>query len=107
MPKIVPGSVPATVRFRGPLLDYGHVIILEPAADVLFVIAGLAEVFGETGQVLPASAPIGLMGGTSPGVDAILTDSLASGGGPRSETLYLEVREGQSVADPAAWFRYD
>ena len=97
----------ATVRFRGPLLDYGNVIILEPAADVLFVIAGLAEVFGEAGQVLPEGAPVGLMGGSPLGVDAILTDSLATGAGSRSETLYIEVREGQSVADPATWFALD
>ena len=104
---LVATPVAATVRFRGPLLDYGNVIILEPAADVLFVIAGLAEVFGEAGQVLPEGAPIGLMGGSPPGVDAILTDSLAGGGGSRSETLYLEVREGQSVADPATWFAFN
>jgi murein hydrolase activator len=94
----------ATVRFRGPLLDYGNVIILEPAPDVLIVVAGLAEVFGEAGQVLPQGAPIGLMGGDQPGVDAILTESVAGVGGDRSETLYLEVREGQSEVDPATWF---
>ncbi|MBM1220618.1 peptidoglycan DD-metalloendopeptidase family protein [Ponticoccus sp. SC2-23] len=94
----------ATIRFRGPLLDYGNVIILEPAADVLFVIAGLAEVFGEAGQVIPEGAPLGLMGGSTPGVDAILTETLTTGAGSRSETLYLEVREGQSVPDPATWF---
>lgn len=94
----------ATVRFRGPLLDYGNVIILEPAPDVLIVVAGLAEVFGEAGQVLPQGAPIGLMGGDPPGVDAILTETAAGTGGGRTETLYLEVREGQSEVDPATWF---
>jgi septal ring factor EnvC (AmiA/AmiB activator) len=60
---LVQTPVAATIRFQGPLLDYGNVIILEPAADVLFVIAGLGTVFGETGQILPAGSPIGLVGG--------------------------------------------
>jgi septal ring factor EnvC (AmiA/AmiB activator) len=101
---LVTTPVAATVRFRGPLLDYGNVIILEPAADVLFVIAGLAEVFGEPGQVVPEGTAIGLMGGTQPAVDAILTETGLNGAGPRSETLYLEVRDGQSPVDPATWF---
>lgn len=101
---LVTSPAAATVRFRGPLLDYGNVIILEPAPDVLLVVAGLAEVFGEAGQVLPQGAPIGLMGGEQPGVDAILTESSTGVGPGRSETLYLEVREGQSAVDPATWF---
>lgn len=94
----------ATIRFLGPLLDYGNVVILEPSPDVLIVLAGLAEVFGEAGQVIDAGTPVGLMGGDMPGVDAILTQSAQGGAGPQSETLYLEVREGQSPTDPATWF---
>ncbi len=101
---LVTTPVAATVRFRGPLLDYGNVVILEPAADVLFIFAGLSEVFGEAGQILPAGAPIGLMGGTLPDVDAILTESTTGTGNTSSETLYLEVREGQGPVDPATWF---
>lgn len=101
---LVTAPVAATLRYRGPLLDYGNVVILEPAPDVLFVIAGLAEVFGEVGQVVPAGAPLGLMGGTMPDAGAILGDEGGAGGLAQSETLYLEVREGQSPADPATWF---
>ena len=43
---------PATIRYRGPLLDYGNVMILEPARGYLMIFAGLAQVFGETGDVL-------------------------------------------------------
>ena len=94
----------ATLRFRGPLLDYGNVVIVEPAADVLFILAGLAEVYGEVGEVLPAGSPLGLMGGETPPVDEILTDVSAGNGIRSTETLYLEVREGQSPVDPATWF---
>lgn len=101
---LVTAPVAATIRFRGPLLDYGNVIILEPAADVLVVLAGLAEVFGEAGQIVPAGAPLGLMGGVSPVVDEILSESDAIDADRANQTLYLEVREGQSTVDPATWF---
>ena len=101
---LVTTPAPATILFRGPLLDYGNVVIIEPQADVMIVFAGLAEVFGEAGQVVPADTPLGLLGGDAPGVDAILTQSDVSGGGQASQTLYLEVREGQSPVDPSTWF---
>ncbi len=101
---LVTVPVTSTIRFRGPLLDYGNVIILEPAPDVLIVIAGLAEVFGEPGQIIPEGSPIGLMGGDQPPVDAILTETASTGADAQSETLYLEVRDGQGPVNPADWF---
>ena len=104
---LVTTPVAATVLFRGPLLDYGNVVILEPAQDVLFVIGGLAEVYGEAGQVLPAGAPLGLLGGETPPVDAILTQTDVTSATAASQTLYLEVRDGQSPVNPATWFALD
>jgi septal ring factor EnvC (AmiA/AmiB activator) len=94
----------ATVRFRGPLLDYGNVVILEPAPGVLFVLAGLAEVWPGAGEILPAGAPLGLMGGEQPSGDGNLSDLATAGAEARSETLYLEVRDAQGPANPADWF---
>ncbi|SEW45958.1 Septal ring factor EnvC, activator of murein hydrolases AmiA and AmiB [Cognatiyoonia koreensis] len=104
---LVTTPVPATLLFQGPLLEYGNVVIVEPAPDVLFVFGGLAEVYGTVGQVLPADAPIGLMGGEAPSVNVILTENDATTPTAASETLYLEVREGQSPVDPATWFVLD
>lgn len=101
---LVSAPVAATVRFQGPLLDYGTVLILEPAPGVLFVLAGLAQVYVRTGEVVPEDTALGLMGGDLPQAQAILTDLAAGGGDPRSETLYLEVRDGQGPVDPADWF---
>ena len=53
----------ATIRYRGPLLELGNVVILEPQPDTMFILSGLAEVFGEPGEVIAEGAPIGLMGG--------------------------------------------
>ena len=104
---LVTSPAAATIRFRGPLLDYGNVLILELAPGVLLVLAGLAESFGEAGQIVPAGAPVGMMGGVTPSADAILTETAAGRAGNRTETLYLEVREGQSPVDPALWFDTD
>lgn len=97
----------ATIRYRGPLLDLGNVVILEPQADTIFVFSGLHEVYGETGQVIPAGTPVGLMGGDVPEIGAILSLSGDGTGTDRSETLYIEVREGGSPVDPETWFRTD
>lgn len=104
---MVTTPVPATLLFHGPLLDYGNVVILEPAADTMFVLAGLSEVFGAPGQVLPAGTPVGLMGGDTPSVDGILTNRDGQIRDAATETLYLEVRDMQSPVDPATWFAQD
>ncbi|APX91096.1 peptidase M23 [Brevirhabdus pacifica] len=102
---LVTSPWPATIRYRGPLLDYGNVMILEPAADFLLVIAGLKEVYGEVGEIIPAGAPIGLMGGEAPEERDFLTVGVKDDGGSREETLYMEVRQANVPMDPADWFR--
>lgn len=98
--------VSATVRYSGPLLEYGNVIILEPAADTLWVIAGLSEVFGVAGEIIPDGTPVGVMGGVITPAQAILNESTQSSAGQRTETLYLEVRHRQSAVNPADWFAF-
>ncbi len=95
---------PSTIRYAGPLLDYGNVMILEPAGGYLLVLAGLAEVYGKTGQVIPADTPVGLMGGEDTSVDAFLTQAAEGSGAQQSETLYIEMRVGSEPVDPSQWF---
>ncbi len=95
----------ATIRYRGPLLDYGNVMILEPQSGLLLVLAGMDVVYGETGQVLPAGSPVGLMGGKDAEIGAILSQSGNGTGNERTETLYMEVRENDVPVDPAQWFK--
>lgn len=104
---LVVSPTAATIRYRGPLLDYGNVIILEPQAGLMFVIAGLNTVYGEAGQVIPEGSPVGLMGGEDPEIGAILSTSGDDTGNERSETLYIEVRQGKDAVDPEIWFRTD
>ena len=102
---IVTSPTAATIRYQGPLMDFGNVMILEPRADTLFVLAGLETVYGEIGQVIAAGTPIGLMGGAEAG-GALSTDGDDTGAA-RSETLYVEVRQDNVPQDPASWFRTD
>ncbi len=99
---LVTSPTAATIRYTGPLLDYGQVAILEPNADVLFVFAGLAETYGSAGEVIPADTPIGIMPGTDPA--DLLSPSSEGTGTERSETLYIEVREKNAPVDPSEWF---
>ncbi|QGX97138.1 peptidase M23 [Roseovarius faecimaris] len=95
----------ATVRYQGPLLDYGNVIILEPQSGLLMVFAGLAVVYGKIGEVLPGGSPVGLMGGDGAGDGAILSQISNETGAAQTETLYIEVREDNIPVNPEAWFQ--
>lgn len=102
---LVTAPWPATIRYLGPLLDYGQVAILEPGEGYLLVLAGLGQLFGAVGEVLPKGAPIGLMGGAAAeGSQAFLISSPQGGGAEATETLYMELRWNGSPVDPADWF---
>ncbi|QYK42322.1 MAG: peptidoglycan DD-metalloendopeptidase family protein [Paracoccaceae bacterium] len=91
-----------TIRYRGPLKDYGNVMILEPGGGYLLILAGLGSVFGETGDVVAEGTALGLMGGA----DAAGQDfaGVEGTGARETETLYIEMRRGTRPEDPAPWF---
>jgi len=94
----------ATIRYRGPLLDYANVIIIEPGDDYLLILSGLDTVYGEVGEVIAAGAPLGLMGGAASDVAEFLDTAQDGGGAQDTETLYMELRQGAKPIDPAEWF---
>ncbi|MEM6588752.1 MAG: peptidase M23 [Pseudomonadota bacterium] len=104
---LVTTPAPATVRYRGPLLDYGNVIILEPQSGILLVIAGLDVVYGTAGEVLPGGSPVGLMSGPHEGNDGLVPQGEEGAGVVNSETLYIEIREQNEPVDPELWFKTD
>jgi len=90
-----------SVRYRGPLLDYGNVVLIEPGEGWLIVLAGLNTVYPRVGEVLAQGDALGLMPGAETVSDEFVrTDPVAG----RSETLYLELRENGQAIDPADWF---
>ncbi|WP_299651376.1 murein hydrolase activator EnvC [uncultured Tateyamaria sp.] len=102
---LVTSPTAATLRYVGPLLDFGTVTILEPRPGTLIVLAGLDVSYGSSGQIISAGTPLGLMGGL-PAQDAATPASTGGegGGADRSETLYIEVRENNVPMDPLTWF---
>jgi septal ring factor EnvC (AmiA/AmiB activator) len=104
---IVTSPVAATLRYVGPLLDFGEVVILEPQADVLFIFAGLDVAYGNTGGVVEAGAPLGLMGASGDKSEPDFSTDGDEAGTGGSETLYIEVRKNNTPEDPSLWFRTD
>lgn len=93
----------ATIRYRGPLLNYGNVIILEPGGGYLVVLAGLDQVYGDVGEVVARGAPLGLMGGAD-AADADFATLANDTGARETETLYVELRQGAEPVNPMKWF---
>jgi septal ring factor EnvC (AmiA/AmiB activator) len=94
----------ATIRYRGPLLDYGNVMILEPGGGYLLILSGMQTVYGDVGDVVGAGQALGLMGGTANSGADILSDAQSDGGASGTETLYVEVRQRAEPVDPLEWF---
>ncbi|MFL4469532.1 murein hydrolase activator EnvC [Tateyamaria armeniaca] len=105
---LVTAPTAATLRYVGPLLDFGSVTILEPRPGTLIVLAGMGVSYGEAGQIIAAGTPLGLMSGLpgQDGADALSTRG-EGGGADRSETLYIEVRQDDVPLDPQTWFSID
>ena len=94
---LVTAPTAATVRYVGPLLDFGAVVVLEPGAGALIILAGLGSTFVQAGEVVQAGAPLGLMPEpTSPQADV--------NGVSADQTLYIEMRIGAQPVDPGDWF---
>ena len=58
-----------TVRYAGLLIDYGNVVILEPEAGTLIVLAGIAKVDRLVGETVLAGERLGDLGGPIPASD--------------------------------------
>jgi murein hydrolase activator len=101
---LVTAPWPATIRYRGPLLDYGNVMIVEPGDGYLLVLAGMETLYGEVGEVVGAGAPLGLMGGPEDATAEFVVQPADGTGGRGTETLYMELRQGAAPVDPIPWF---
>ncbi|EBA04727.1 hypothetical protein RB2150_11596 [Rhodobacteraceae bacterium HTCC2150] len=102
---LVQAPWPATIRYLGPLLDYGNVIVLEPAPAFLMVIAGMNQVYGEVGEFVAQGAPIGLMPSSGETDDEFLQAAVSGSSVTPTQTLYIELRQGDEAVDPAKWFK--
>ena len=101
---LVTAPAAATIRYVGPLLDLGNVVILELRPDTLLVLAGLEVTYGAPGHIITGGTPVGIMGGTVLTRDTAALTSGEGAGTQRPETLYIEVREQNAPQDPMSWF---
>lgn len=95
---------PATVRYAGPFLDLGTVVILEPGAEYLMVIAGMGHAVVDQGQIVEEGTALGFMGGNRPNADSFLIDLEEGTSSALQESLYIEIRRGGTPLNPADWF---
>lgn len=102
---LVRAPADATVRYAGPFLEYGAVVVLEPApARTMVVLAGLSRTRVHAGMTVHRGEPLGLLGGRPLGVEEYVMLLAAETGAGGGETLYIEVRHGQGPVDPQPLF---
>ncbi|MBK0400671.1 peptidoglycan DD-metalloendopeptidase family protein, partial [Limibaculum sp. M0105] len=100
----VRAPVDATVRYAGPLADYGQVAILEPGPRWLIVMAGLGRVTRAPGDTVLAGEPVGDLGGLLPASEEFLLEASGKDGEILDRKLYIEVRLDGDPVDPTPWF---
>ncbi|RMF39921.1 MAG: peptidase M23, partial [Alphaproteobacteria bacterium] len=101
---LVTSPVRATLLYAGPFLDYGEIVILEPAPEYLVVLAGLGHIVREAGEIIEPGEPLGTLGGLQPAGEEFLIEQTGALPETRSETLYLELRRDGAPIDPMPWF---
>jgi septal ring factor EnvC (AmiA/AmiB activator) len=100
---LVRSPADAVVRYAGPFLEYGYVVVLEPEAETMLVLAGLAQLQARTGARVARGELVGLLGGRPPDVEETVMPDAEAGAIP-VETLYIEVRQGRGPVDPEPMF---
>jgi septal ring factor EnvC (AmiA/AmiB activator) len=100
---LVSAPADAAVRYAGPFLEYGYVLVLDPGGGTMVVLAGLAQLRVRTGTTVAAGELLGLLGGRAPDVDQHVMPGQDTGAGA-GETLYIEVRDAKGPVDPEPLF---
>lgn len=101
---LVTAPADAIVRYAGPFLDYGYVVVLEPDAETMVVLAGLGRLQARTGTSVSRGEPLGLLGARTVGVEEYVMMSDPDSSAGLGETLYIEVRQGRGPVDPEPLF---
>ena len=91
----------ATVRFSGEIPGQGTVTILEPKGGSLMILAGIGKSFVQRDQIVAKNEPIGFMSGNGWSAQEKLNDSQDKSSLHKTETLYMEIRQGRAPVDPA------
>ena len=87
------------VLYKGPYLNYGQIVILNPGDGYSILLAGLETIDVDVGQFVLLGEPIGNMGLRTIG------RAVTTAAGASRPTLYVEIRDGDKPIDPAQWWR--
>lgn len=101
---LVQAPAAGVVRYAGPFLEYGYVVVLEPRAGTKIVLAGLAHLRVRAGESVEAGAVLGLLGGRPGDPDEVVKARAAAQEGTQRQTLYIEIRDDGAAVDPEPWF---
>ncbi len=101
---LVTSPFASSVRYVGPLLDYGTVIVLEPKPDKMLILTGLGDVYVRIGDVVEENAPLALVESGLSANEDFMSITPISSNTQSPETLYLEVREAGIPVNPSKWF---
>ena len=101
---LVTAPMAASVRFAGPFLGYGTLVILEPHPGWLLTLGNLGALHLRAGDTVLPGAPLGALAAPV-GADEVFLNGIVTAGGetPRA-TLYMELRENGVPVDPYPWF---
>lgn len=94
----------ASVRYVGPVGGRRLGVALEPAPGRLLILAGLAAITVEAGEVVRAGQPVGQLAVIDAVGEEFLVEAPAEGGALSRAMLYVEVREDGAPVPPANWF---
>lgn len=86
------------VMYKGPFLNYGQIIILNPGGGHTILLAGLQNIDVQLGQFVLLGEPVGTMGSRTVG------QTVTTSAGVSRPTLYIELRNQDQTLDPALWW---
>lgn len=86
------------VMYKGPYLNYGQIVILNPGNDYTILLAGLAATSVNIGQFVMMGEPVGTMGSHTIG------RTVTTNAGGTRPTLYIELRKSNAPIDPTGWW---
>ena len=86
------------VMYKGPYLNYGQIVIINPGDDYTILLAGLDATNVNIGQFVLMGEPVGKMGSRTIG------QAVATGAGNTRPTLYIELRKNNEPIDPTGWW---
>jgi len=86
------------VMYKGPYLNYGQIVIINPGDDYTILLAGLDTTNVNIGQFVLMGEPVGKMGSRTIG------QAVATGAGNTRPTLYIELRKNNEPIDPTGWW---